>query len=680
MPAVLPTSTEGTPTGRSEWPFHQPNQKCARNPVSALDRSITLSTSAHESKAASGTYWRSISVAMKHPVTQKSLRYTHNSKGGDVEYLSVSKSYKQQDAHTLPFQSGSNKMTGQDGAKVKGGNNNHTHDTADSSVHTEFNHACIDDNLADEVFINQKPGAASLDSSHVATEAQSLCREESMPAALASSSGKKTPTQSGYESVDESNRNDALSIRYSYSDSNLFRDFDMLQAMKDEVRHLNYQLDIERSKSKPQKLVSGSQFRMPLKLDNVVRCPSCDSSDKNIKKMKENVRSLKLQLCRAEDDLVGMKKYKMSESVVGPISNGFTQKEHDDLLKANKLLSRRVDELENDIYKFRSGGKRNSLVEELQAQLEEMKCASQRELLHMQEKFNNATESIARIKAEKEDISSQSLKLKSNIAVLKPQITILETKLDQANIIIDELRYNEREGNQKEIDNLHKQLDSCNFVNKTMTNKVDELYTNLHASNTRNLANETIVSDLIAQNSKLLTDLGSMTSEVKSLRQVVDDIRFKLSLCEKENGALNRSLSDMQLSNISLNTSIFDLNTEVEKLNSSKKELARKLAAEAENVKKTVEKAILSSVRLCVVAPTVNVQVGDKKIKLKSALSEKALRAFITNDVLSKYSFLFKQETEDSSPTPKVSIQAWVQQMLQAMQKSIEEHVNSAIS
>jgi hypothetical protein len=39
---------------------------------------------------------------------------------------------------------------------------------------------------------------------------------------------------------------------------------------------------------------------------------------------------------------------------------------------------------------------------------------------------------------------------------------------------------------------------------------------------------------------------------------------------------------------------------------------------ESENYKKAIEKAVSASVRLCVVAPTVNVHVAEKKLKFKA--------------------------------------------------------------
>lgn len=53
-------------------------------------------------------------------------------------------------------------------------------------------------------------------------------------------------------------------------------------------------------------------------------------------------------------------------------------------------------------------------------------------------------------------------------------------------------------------------------------------------------------------------------------------------------------------------------------LNTKLADLLKKMAREDENTKKALEKAITASVRLCVVAPTVNVHVSDKKLKFKA--------------------------------------------------------------
>jgi hypothetical protein len=122
------------------------------------------------------------------------------------------------------------------------------------------------------------------------------------------------------------------------------------------------------------------------------------------------------------------------------------------------------------------------------------------------------------------------------------------------------------------------------------------------------------------------------------------------------------------------------LNAEIERLSNLKSDLTKRLQKESDNSRKSIETSIASSVRLCVVAPTVNVTVANNKIKAKAALNEKSLKSFLTTEVLSKYSFLFKQQDEESSPVEKEPLQVWIQKMLNNMQTSIEDHVNNAMN
>lgn len=70
-----------------------------------------------------------------------------------------------------------------------------------------------------------------------------------------------------------------------------------------------------------------------------------------------------------------------------------------------------------------------------------------------------------------------------------------------------------------------------------------------------------------------------------------------------------------RLSLQSMNNHLKTLNDEqLQRLN----DLAKKLTNESELTVKTLQKAINSSVRLCVVAPTVNVHVADKKNRFQT--------------------------------------------------------------
>ena len=66
------------------------------------------------------------------------------------------------------------------------------------------------------------------------------------------------------------------------------------------------------------------------------------------------------------------------------------------------------------------------------------------------------------------------------------------------------------------------------------------------------------------------------------------------------------------------NQKISSLESEIINLNKKISDMLKRMASESENTKKALEKAISASVRLCVVAPTVNVHVADKKLKFKA--------------------------------------------------------------
>lgn len=86
----------------------------------------------------------------------------------------------------------------------------------------------------------------------------------------------------------------------------------------------------------------------------------------------------------------------------------------------------------------------------------------------------------------------------------------------------------------------------------------------------------------------------------------------------KEKDTAQRSLAHTQTT---LEHSIVqnsELQQEIASLNAKIADLLKKIARDDENTKKALEKAITASVRLCVVAPTVNVHVSDKKLKFKA--------------------------------------------------------------
>jgi chromosome segregation ATPase len=91
-----------------------------------------------------------------------------------------------------------------------------------------------------------------------------------------------------------------------------------------------------------------------------------------------------------------------------------------------------------------------------------------------------------------------------------------------------------------------------------------------------------------------------------------------LAVSVKEKDGVQRALNNTQQHLAQSNQENAELRAAVAELNVELVELKSRMAKESENSKKAMERAITASVRLCVVAPTVNVHVSDKKLKFKA--------------------------------------------------------------
>ena len=154
----------------------------------------------------------------------------------------------------------------------------------------------------------------------------------------------------------------------------------------------------------------------------------------------------------------------------------------------------------------------------------------------------------------------------------------------------------------------------------------------------------------------------------------LSDLKEKLSACEAETSRLNADLVDSTGQVDKLANENVELMSELTRLQSLLTEMKERGA----ELTKMVEKSMASSVRLCVVAPTVNVQVSGKTLKLKGGLEEGKLKSFLGEQVLSKYSFLFEQKADGVSPDGQ-PLSEWLQRLLGDMQTTIERHINSAM-
>jgi hypothetical protein len=81
-----------------------------------------------------------------------------------------------------------------------------------------------------------------------------------------------------------------------------------------------------------------------------------------------------------------------------------------------------------------------------------------------------------------------------------------------------------------------------------------------------------------------------------------------------------------------------------------------------------------SLVRLCVVAPTVNVHLGDQTLGCKAPLPQKTIRNLVEHQILPNFTSIFLQAEEGAGPGG-ATLDTWLEGLLAEMQSSIERHL-----
>jgi hypothetical protein len=282
--------------------------------------------------------------------------------------------------------------------------------------------------------------------------------------------------------------------------------------------------------------------------------------------------------------------------------------------------------------------------------------------------------------AEKQDMEALQVRLKSSMLAMKQQLEKAEGRVQETLDAMKALQAQDKSSESaREIERLHQALQLSSSSNASLSVKCDDLSEKLAAANSQ-------INALRYREESLQASLVSKAGEHESAVSTNNQLRAKVNELERQTSWLrddadkaNRRHEQKEVELIAMKRSMASLKEDIDGINYDRQFLQDKLHTNQETLKKSIEKAVQSAVRLCVVAPTVNVQVSDKRLKFKASLDEKKLRQFLTQEVLMSFSFLFKQEKEDSSPIAGVPVNVWVQQMLADMQSSIEQHVEAAL-
>ena len=112
--------------------------------------------------------------------------------------------------------------------------------------------------------------------------------------------------------------------------------------------------------------------------------------------------------------------------------------------------------------------------------------------------------------------------------------------------------------------------------------------------------------------------IGERNNSIEVLKNKSDTLEASQQALKADLAKQVVALRDAERINHTIIDENVSLQENLQTLTQKYNELIKQMTKESELTTKTLEKAISSSVRLCVVAPTVNVHIADKKLKMQS--------------------------------------------------------------
>jgi hypothetical protein len=191
--------------------------------------------------------------------------------------------------------------------------------------------------------------------------------------------------------------------------------------------------------------------------------------------------------------------------------------------------------------------------------------------------------------------------------------------------------------------------------------------------------------DLQGENKKLLDKILNYENEIKLYKDKAD----KDKVDNKDDANLDK-INDLlkqlqQVSSELRKTTAESITKEslVTELKERSQSLTTKLQSERKRHKSYIEQALNSIVRLCIVAPTVNVNMTPPKstneLSYKAPLPKEKIKAFVQDEVLPKFATIFRQDQDGYSPYGG-DLDSWLKQLLTDMQYTIEKHLANVFS
>lgn len=393
-----------------------------------------------------------------------------------------------------------------------------------------------------------------------------------------------------------------------------------------------------------------TQKQLGIKLDDQIKLN--ENKDKKLKDLENIKRVLERQSKDMHDTIekqkstIAANEVRVKELIKWKTEYIAVMENKDNQINAlNEALKRLKDEF--DSYKKKSKGAHGSMQEALENE-------------------------IARLKKQHEDVSMMLEKEKSERVKMKDAKEMAETRCkDFRKELETEKESHEKtkvalNAAQEEIDRLRSQL-------KDMQSELHSLQKQVSSSDTKN-------KDWIQKIEKMKELIQKLKDEVSDANRKHRNAESNFSREKVHHDATKRDLKDTIGEKKQLTAKVEEL---LQQLNEANKALSGMedaiKNAKREAKKEAMEKTLQSMVRLCVVAPTVNVHFNQQQTSCKAPMPSNRIKGIIQNEVLPNFTSLFLQMEEGIAENGS-RLDKWLEEMLAEMQASIQAHLHDVFS
>ena len=329
------------------------------------------------------------------------------------------------------------------------------------------------------------------------------------------------------------------------------------------------------------------------------------------------------------------------------------QKENNSLIKSNK-------EKDIEIARLKTSNGDTSALDKLQKQLDHMEIKNK----SMELKYRNEME-----------------KLRAQLALLETETGSLQMRLSTSELCqkAAEERGNQAEARcstyQDELMKLRQRIEELEALLASKDKELSRLRSNQKDGKGKN-------GELQKEMDALKRQLNAAKAEAKAIRNQFDEQIQRARDAEMVTRTTQKALK-MTETELKRTEKDFAVEQEIsEKLREQLAEMAKKMSNTKQLImdaankarREALESSLQSMVRLCVVAPTVNVHFNSQQQQCKAPMPAQRIKNIIENQVLPNFSELFIQLEEGTAQNGD-RLDTWLEGMLGEMQKSIQSHL-----